>query len=856
MAGRGLASLQVRVLLLVLLAVVPALALMLYTNLEERRLKAAQVQTDARRLSRLIAADHARLVEGARQLLVSLARIPAVRDRDAEACSALFADLLKQYPSYANFGALAPDGYIFCSGLPMAAPVYSPDRAFFRRAMETGAFAVGDFQIGRITHRATVNFGHPVLDRGGRIHAVVFSALDLAWVSDLAVQAELPRGSVLTLIDRHGTILVRYPEQAKWIGQPMPESSILRTILAQRGHGAAEAPGADGVPRLFAFAPLGGEGGGADAYVSVGIPSSVAFADADRLLARNVVALGLVAALALVAAWIGGRLFVVQPVRALVDATRRVSAGDLSARTGVPPGRGELGQLARAFDQMAESLEQAHQRRILEEELRRKNYELEQQNRSIQEANRLKTEFVSMVSHELRTPLTSIQGYVELLLEDRQASSTDERRECLTVVKNNAQRLLGLINDLLDLSRIEAGRIDLHRTSVDLTRLIREVADSVRPLIDAKRQQLALDLSDGLPAVWADADRVTQILTNLISNAHKYTPAEGRITVAARRADGGVRVDIQDTGIGLSPEEQAQLFTRFFRAGQPRAGPASGTGLGLVITRLLVELHGGNISVSSAPGQGSTFSFSLPLRQAAQEDAGPEAAVPPALPGGRVLVVDDEPDNANLIRRYLERAGLEVLLAHDGAGALRLAQAARPDLITLDIVLPDTDGFTVLASLKSDPATAPIPVMLISVLPDEGHGRRLGAVEYVRKPLQERSLIERVGRILAAGRPRRVLVADGDAEARARLAGQLRSAGYEVLEAADGMEAVALARQGRPGLVLLDLRMPNLDGAGAVRALRAEPTTRDLPVVMMTSSAAMPEESRPALDTLGGASLL
>jgi signal transduction histidine kinase len=259
---------------------------------------------------------------------------------------------------------------------------------------------------------------------------------------------------------------------------------------------------------------------------------------------------------------------------------------------------------------MAESLERAHERRLQEEELRRKNYQLEQQNLAIQEANRLKTEFVSMVSHELRTPLTSIQGYAELLLEEERIG--EAHRESLTAVKKNSDRMLGLINDLLDLSRMEAGRLDLHRTSLDLAGLIAEVAGSLRPLIETKRQRLRLDLGEALPAVWADADRVTQILTNLISNAHKYTLAEGSITVGARRDDGFVRVDVSDTGIGLSPEDQAQLFTKFFRAHNLSIQAGAGTGLGLVITRLLVELHGGRITVRSAPGQGSTFSFSLP----------------------------------------------------------------------------------------------------------------------------------------------------------------------------------------------------------------------------------------------------
>jgi signal transduction histidine kinase len=599
--------------LLALLAVVPALALAAYMNVEERHRSAARVQGDSLRLARLVSADQERLIEGARQLLMTLARLPVVRGGDAGACHALFTDLVRQYPSYVNFVVIAPDGDVWCSGIPMNAPVDAADRAYFRRAIQTRDFAVGEYQIGRISHRAVLVFGYPVLDDAGGIRAVVSAALDLAWLSEFASRAQLPPGSMLTVIDRNGTILARYPDPGQWIGKRMPESDIVKAVLAGQGAGTAEGPGADGVPRLFAFAPLGGTPQGVDAFVSIGIPATVAYAEADRTLMRNLLGLWGVAVLAFGAAWLGGHLLIVRRVQALVKTTNRLSAGDLGARTGLASGRGELCQLARAVDQMAESLELAQQGRLLEEELRRKNYELEQQNRSIQETARLKTEFVSIVSHELRTPLTSILGYVELLLEGRTGTLGGELRECLTIVRGSVDRLLGLIDDLLDVSRIEAGKIELHRARLDLNGLIRGVAEAVRPLIDGKAQQLALDLAE-LPPVWADDARVVQILTNLVANANKYTPRGGRIAVAARRDDGFVRVNVSDSGIGLTSEEQAQLFTRYFRA-DPTTRMAGGTGLGLTIARLLVELHGGTLTVRSAPGQGSTFSFSLPVTQ-------------------------------------------------------------------------------------------------------------------------------------------------------------------------------------------------------------------------------------------------
>lgn len=228
------------------------------------------------------------------------------------------------------------------------------------------------------------------------------------------------------------------------------------------------------------------------------------------------------------------------------------------------------------------------------------------------ELTQLKSEFVTLVAHELRSPLTTITGYVELLLEEHGGTATEVQRESLQIVQRNGEQLLALIEDLLDISRMEASRLELKHTTLDLARLVREVASSLRPQIEAKGQGLTLELAEALPAVSGDADRVTQILTNLLSNAHKYTASGGSVTITARGEGGRVRVSIRDTGIGLSPDDQARLFTKFFRAQNSMTQGVRGTGLGLMITRALVELHGGEITVTSALGQGSTFSFTLP----------------------------------------------------------------------------------------------------------------------------------------------------------------------------------------------------------------------------------------------------
>ncbi len=469
------------------------------------------------------------------------------------------------------------------------------------------------------------------------------------------------------------------------------------------------------------------------------------------------------------------------------------------------------------------------------------------------EVDRMKTEFVSLVSHELRTPLTSIKGYVDLLQTGEVGELTDEQREFLDIVKTNADRLVELINDLLDISRIEAGRVELKRKPLDLSKIISQVATTLKPQITAKQQTLALQIADALPPVLGDSDRLTQIVMNFMSNAYKYTPVQGRITIAAYPQAAHVRVDVHDTGIGLTEEDQAQLFTKFFRAKNRATQEVGGTGLGLALTRSLVEMHGGRVTVASAPHQGSTFSFTIPI---AEQAVSIETAPPHIVPGKRIMVVDDEPDIAKLIKRYLERAGYTVVIAPDGRTALQFAQREHPDLITLDVMLPDTDGFTVLEWLKTNPSTHKIPVIMLSILADEEQGKLLGAVDYLTKPVNERLLLDHVARILANDKTHRVLVAEDDDDNRRLITNLLTRAGYQVLQATNGADAVQLAQEQQPGLVLLDIRMPEMDGITALQTLRADSATRDLPVIMMTGYPGALEENRSAMLNLGAPAIL
>jgi PAS domain S-box-containing protein len=476
------------------------------------------------------------------------------------------------------------------------------------------------------------------------------------------------------------------------------------------------------------------------------------------------------------------------------------------------------------------------------------------------ELDRMKDEFVSLVSHELRTPLTSIKGYVDLLIDGDAGEVTEEQKEFLEIVKNNSDRLVLLVNDLLDVSRIEAGRINLRVQPVDLAGCIDEVATSLRPLMEQKRQSLKVEVPADLPQVRADRDRVVQVMTNLLSNAHKYTLEGGAVTVRAQAAEDEVQVEVGDTGVGMTADERDKLFTKFFRAQNPATQNVGGTGLGLNIVKSLVEKQGGRIWVISEPMKGSTFIFTIPAdgtAEAAAIAASADEPAPATKVGTRILVVDDEPDIAGLIRRYLERGGYEVLVAHDARTALETAQREHPDLMTLDVNLPDSDGFTLLEWLKGDPATAPIPVIMLSVLEDTGRGLLMGAVDYLHKPIDESTLLSHVGSIVRSQEPQVVLVADDEEDIRSLIAGHLRRAGHQVLEAADGEQALQAVRAEQPpSLVLLDIRMPRLDGLGVLRALRGNEATRHLPVVMMTTSRGVSASDRSAIDQLGASVLL
>lgn len=354
----SLSSLRVRLVLLVFASIAPAVALILYGAAEQRGYAAVAAQENAIRLAREIAADHEQLLDGARQLLTGLAQVPAVRTLDVKACNALFADLLRQFPLYTNLTAATPTGAMFCSGVPLRASADLSDRSDVQETLNQRGFTVSGHSTDLFTGKTNLVAGYPVLDSSGVARALLFAGLDLSWVGP-HVAAQLPEGSTFTLIDRTGTILSRHPKGDRWVGRMLPDAPIIQFALARKGEGLAELPGLDGIRRLHAIKPLRGFPEERIACI-VGIPLSLAFAEVDRVLRRSMIWLAIVTALTLLAAWGGAGLAILRPMQTLLGMTQRLREGDLSARSNLSAGQGELTQLGRAFDEMAASLE-AHQ---------------------------------------------------------------------------------------------------------------------------------------------------------------------------------------------------------------------------------------------------------------------------------------------------------------------------------------------------------------------------------------------------------------------------------------------------------------------------------------------------------------
>jgi signal transduction histidine kinase/DNA-binding response OmpR family regulator len=470
---------------------------------------------------------------------------------------------------------------------------------------------------------------------------------------------------------------------------------------------------------------------------------------------------------------------------------------------------------------------------------------LQQRERELEVAGRHKSEFLASMSHELRTPLNAVIGFSDVLLERMFGDLNERQEEYVRDIRDSGRHLLELINEILDLSKVEAGRTELEPAALSLPDLLEHGMAMVRERAANHRIALSLTVAPEVGVVWADEVKLKQVVLNLLTNAVKFTPDGGSVDVTAEVVDGEARVIVSDTGIGIAEADQTAIFEAFQRGGRQARAGTEGTGLGLTLSKRIVELHGGRLWLTSRPAEGSTFAFAIPV-------GAHEAPVDPPVAGDRaedgpgaetVLVVEDDPHSAELLELYLEGAGYRVAHARDGAEGLELARRLRPRAVVLDILLPRVDGWDLLARLKADPATAACPVVVVSMLDERGKGFALGAAEYLVKPVGREQMLEALARCLPAGAERAtVLVIDDDPVDRRLAAAALEPAGYQVVTAAGGDEGLARIRRERPAVVLLDLLMPGVDGFAVIEEVRADPALAEVPIVVLTAKEMLPAD--------------
>ncbi len=474
------------------------------------------------------------------------------------------------------------------------------------------------------------------------------------------------------------------------------------------------------------------------------------------------------------------------------------------------------------------------------EELTRLAQELEDANRRIREADRMKSQFLATMSHELRTPMNSIIGFSEILSERLADRIEPKHLGFLMHIHTSGRHLLGIINDILDLSKIEAGKMEIYPEVFAVGPVIESVCQVMRGMSN-QSPKIVLEVTRDLPEIETDLAKFKQVLFNLLSNAVKFSPPGSPITVRATLDGGAVTVAVRDEGIGIDPKHHALIFEEFRQVDSTVRREFGGTGLGLALVKKFIELQGGHVSVDSRLGAGSTFSFTLPVRSGAAV-----VTRTPELPQrtDRVLVVEDDANAYELIASALQSAGFLSIRARHGDEALRLARETNPIAVTLDLVLPGLDGWEILKRLKSDELTRHLPVVIISMVDNRDLGMALGADDYFIKPVDRPRLLERLRAITSGdgnGRPR-LLIIDDDTAIHALLEEDLSSLGYAIVNAYSGDDGLRAAVDSIPDVIILDLMMPNMSGFEVADALKDDPRTASIPILVLTSKEVSTED--------------
>jgi signal transduction histidine kinase/DNA-binding response OmpR family regulator len=469
---------------------------------------------------------------------------------------------------------------------------------------------------------------------------------------------------------------------------------------------------------------------------------------------------------------------------------------------------------------------------------RRMEKALIQAKEEAERASKFKDQFLSTMSHELRTPLNAVLGFSDLLADKRCGELNERQQRYVSHITAGGKHLLKLISDILDLSKIEAGRMELYCEDLSVANIFGEVISALRPLAEKKGQTL-ISSADRNLGVHADPTRLKQVLMNLVGNALKFTPEGGRIDLAAQPMEGRIRVEVRDDGPGIPPQEQKRIFDAFYRL-RKSGESVEGTGLGLAITVSLVKLQGGTLGLESAPGKGSCFYFNLPIAsRVSARHTSPSQATKKASERPKILIIEDDPSTLHLIESQLTSSGYEAYSCGRPEQGLEKAVELQPDAITLDLLMKPTSGWEILMQLKRDVRTSEIPVIVVTIVDHPATGTTLGADEYLVKPVDKETLLAAVQRCIGprelSSTSRPILVVEDDAATREIIVELLKTKGYTVKAAEDGEAARAQVAAWLPELVILDLLLPKVSGFELLAEWRASSRTVELPIFVLTS---------------------
>lgn len=543
----------------------------------------------------------------------------------------------------------------------------------------------------------------------------------------------------------------------------------------------------------------------------------------------------------------------IRPIERLTAAAATITkTGDLTTKVDILS-RDEVGQLGRTFNDMSTKLQSTYA--TLEQRIAEKTAHLQQAILALERANKMKSEFLANMSHELRTPLNAIIGFAEVLRDKIAGDLNEEQIDFVNDIHSSGCHLLQMINDILDLSKIEAGRMELQPEVFPVPEAIADVHTILKGLASKKHLELKTAVLTDVKNIEADRVKFKQILYNLLSNAIKFTPENGKIILEAGIVDDMLQVSVSDTGIGMKSEDQEKVFKEFWQADSSFARKYEGTGLGLALTKRIVEMHGGKIWFESEYGKGSMFYFALPLKaptrikKPKEAEARPRQVVTTGEKEAKtVLVVEDDRMAADLLTLYLTNAGYNVIIAVDGEDAIKKAMEFHPFLITLDIMLPKKDGWDVLSELKNSPDVADIPVIILSMIDNKDLGFSLGAAEYLMKPIDRVKFINTVNTCIPhernTGNSKKILVVDDDEKAVKFMSAVLEDAGFDVLKAYSGNAGINLAIHSNPDLMILDLMMPDITGFDVIEKLRMHPTAKGIPIIICSAKDITPEDKK------------